>query len=133
MIGKVAYNRDMEKFVSKLPHRSRKIILGVVGGVVLGAGIVMIPYPGPGWAAVFIGLAILAQEFPWAQAILDKAKGKYDQWQAWLGHQPGWVKAIFWLLTAAVVVVTIWLLNGYGLLNAWFHLGWDWLNSPFVR
>ena len=123
----------MEKFVSKLPHRSRKVILGVVGGMVLGAGIVMIPYPGPGWAVVFVGLAILAQEFRWAQAILDKAKGKYDQWQAWLARQPGWVKAIFWLLTAAVVVVTIWLLNGYGLLNAWFYLGWDWLNSPFVR
>ena len=92
----------MEKLVSKLLHRSRKIVLGVVGGVVLGAGIVMIPYPGPGWAVVFIGLAILAQEFPWAQAILDKAKGKYDQWQAWLRRQPGWVKAIFWLLTAAV-------------------------------
>ena len=123
----------MEKFVSKLPHRSRKVILGVVGGVVLGAGILMIPYPGPGWAVVFVGLAILAQEFRWAQAILDKAKGKYDQWQAWLARQPGWVKAIFWLLTAAVVVVTIWLLNGYGLLIAWFHLGWGWLNSPFVR
>ena len=123
----------MEKFVSKLPHRSRKVIVGVVGGMVLGAGILMIPYPGPGWAVVFVGLAILAQEFRWAQAILDKAKGKYDQWQAWLARQPGWVKAIFWLLTAAVVVVTIWLLNGYGLLNAWFYLGWDWLNSPFVR
>lgn len=123
----------MEKFVSKLPHRSRKIILGVVGGVVLALGIVMIPYPGPGWVVVFIGLAILAQEFPWAQRVLDVAKGKYDQWQAWLGRQPAWVKAIFWLMTATIVVVTIWLLNGYGLLNVWFHLGLDWLNSPFVR
>ncbi len=123
----------MEKFVSKLPHRSRKIILGVVGGVVLALGIVMIPYPGPGWVVVFIGLAILAQEFPWAQRVLDIAKGKYDQWQAWLSRQPAWVKSIFWLMTATIVIVTIWLLNGYGLLNAWFHLGLDWLNSPFVR
>lgn len=123
----------MEKFVSKLPHRSRKIILGIVGGIVLLAGVVMIPYPGPGWVAVFVGLAILAQEFPWAQRVLDVAKGKYDQWQAWLGRQPAWVKAIFWLMTAVIVVVTIWLLNGYGLLNVWFHLGLDWLNSPFVR
>lgn len=116
-----------------LPHRSRKIILGVVGGIVLLAGVVMIFYPGPGWVVVFIGLAILAQEFPWAQRVLDVAKGKYDQWQAWLGRQPAWVKAIFWLMTATIVVVTIWLLNGYGLLNVWFHLGLDWLNSPFVR
>ena len=123
----------MEKLVSKLPHRSRKIVLGVVGGVVLIAGILMIPYPGPGWVVVFVGLAILAQEFPWAQRLLDLAKGKYDQWQAWLGCQPVWVKALFWLMTAMIVVVTIWLLNGYGLLNAWFHLGLDWLNSPIVR
>lgn len=119
--------------MSKLPHRSRKIILGVVGGVVLALGIVMIPYPGPGWVVVFIGLAILAQEFPWAQRVLDIAKSKYDQWQAWLSRQPAWVKSIFWLMTATIVIVTIWLLNGYGLLNAWFHLGLDWLNSPFVR
>lgn len=122
----------MNKLLGRLPHRTRKIILGVVGGIVLLCGIVMIPYPGPGWVVVFIGLAILAQEFPWAQRVLDIAKGKYDQWQAWLRRQPAWVKSIFWLMTATIVIVTIWLLNGYGLLNAWFHLGLDWLNSPFV-
>lgn len=123
----------MKHIVNNLPTSTRRILIGVVGGVVLIAGIFMIPYPGPGWLVVFMGLAILAQEFPWAQRTLDYAKGKYDNWQQWLGRQPMWVKAVFWCLTAAVVIVTIWLLNGYGLINGWLHLGQDWLRSPFFR
>jgi uncharacterized protein (TIGR02611 family) len=37
-----------------------RIVVGVVGLIVLGVGILAIPYPGPGWAIVFIGLGILA-------------------------------------------------------------------------
>jgi len=123
----------MEKLVNKLPPKTRRLVIGIVGGVVLTVGVIMIPYPGPGWAAVFVGLAILAREFPWAQRLLDKAKGKYDKWQAWLKAQPRWVKTVFWALTALLVVFTIWLLNGYVLLNSWFRLNLDWLNSPFIR
>ena len=42
----------------------------MVGLLVLGVGILAIPYPGPGWAIVFIGLAILATEFEWARKLL---------------------------------------------------------------
>jgi uncharacterized protein (TIGR02611 family) len=50
--------------------------LGVltVGLTVLLAGIVMLVLPGPGWAAIFIGIAILATEFAWAQYVLRWAK-----------------------------------------------------------
>ena len=44
-----------------------RIVVGVVGLVVLAVGILAIPYPGPGWAIVFVGLAILATEFDWAR------------------------------------------------------------------
>ncbi len=47
-----------------------RIVVGVIGLVVLVAGILAIPYPGPGWAIVFIGLAILATEFEWAHRLL---------------------------------------------------------------
>jgi hypothetical protein len=57
----------VEKLLNNLPPRIRRHIVGIVGGVVLAAGIVMIPYPGPGWLVVFMGLAILSREFPWAQ------------------------------------------------------------------
>src|SRR5690606_16448541 len=40
--------------------------VGVVGLVVVVIGIIAIPYPGPGWAIFFLGLALLATEFAWA-------------------------------------------------------------------
>ena len=50
--------------------------LGVftVGASVLVAGLIMMVTPGPGWAAIFVGLAILATEFAWAQRVLTSAK-----------------------------------------------------------
>ncbi len=50
--------------------------LGVltVGLTVLLAGIAMLILPGPGWAAIFVGVAILATEFAWAQYVLRWAK-----------------------------------------------------------
>lgn len=110
----------------------KRLAVGIGGGVVLVVGIIAIPYPGPGWLIVFAGLGILSTEFAWAQRILDFAKGKYDAWQDWLKGQKAWVKAIFWGLTCLIVITTIWLLNGYGLINQWLDLNQDWLKSPFV-
>ena len=119
--------------MNRIPRKTRKVLIGFAGWIVLLAGIVMIPYPGPGWVVVFIGLSILAKEFQWAQESHDYVHDKYDRWQRWLARQPGYIKAIFWILTAATVVGTIWLLNGYGIMNAWLHLGWNWVESPFVK
>lgn len=113
-----------------MKKQAKKTFIGLIGGIVLAAGIIMIPYPGPGWATVFVGLAILSTEFEWAKRVLQYARGKYDAWEAWLKRQNRYVKAFFWLLTAAVVVITIWLLNGYGLINGWLNLGYDWAGSP---
>lgn len=119
--------------MNSLAKNARKILIGILGGLVLLIGLVLIPYPGPGWLIVFFGLAILATEFMWAQGILDRLRQKYDDWQAWIARQPIGIKVLFWLATAAVVVTTIWLFNGYGLLNEWINLGQDWLVSPFVQ
>lgn len=113
-----------------MKKQAKKIFIGIVGGIVLLAGIIMIPYPGPGWLVVFAGLGILSTEFEWAQRLLHYARGKYDAWAEWVKHQNAGVKAAIWLATAAIVVVTIWLLNGYGLINGWLGLGWDWVRSP---
>ena len=113
-----------------MKKQAKKTFIGIVGGIVLVAGIIMIPYPGPGWLTVFAGLAILSTEFEWAQRLLHFARGKYDAWEAWVKRQDAWVRAVFWLLTALVVVVTIWLLNGYGIINSLLGLGWDWVKSP---
>ena len=54
---------------------------------VLALGILAIPYPGPGWAIVFIGLGILATEFVWARRLLKFAKHRYDKVMAWFRGQ----------------------------------------------
>jgi uncharacterized protein (TIGR02611 family) len=46
---------------------------------VLVAGLVMMVTPGPGWVAIFVGLAILATEFAWAQSALHKAKAAAEK------------------------------------------------------
>ncbi len=82
---------------------------------------------------VFIGLSILATEFDWAHDAHTYAHSKYDAWEHWIGRQPLYIRALFWLLTFFTVCITVWLVNGYGLMNSWLHLGWNWLDSPFVR
>ncbi len=114
----------------KKQRHVQKFAVGLAGGVVLLVGIIAIPYPGPGWLIVFAGLAILSREFPWARDALQFGRRKYDQWNAWVARQHWSVKTLTFILTAIVVVLTIWLLNGYGLLNSWFNLDQDWLQSP---
>jgi len=119
--------------VKKDSTRTRKVLIGFVGWAVLLLGLVMIPYPGPGWVVVFVGLSILAQEFRWAKDLHMFARGKYDRWQGWTSAQPAYIRVLFWCLTAVTVIVTVWLVNGYGLINNWLNLNLDWLSSPFVR
>jgi hypothetical protein len=59
----------------------RKIAVGVAGGVVTTAGIVMLVTPGPGILAILGGLGILGSEFPAARRTLDlvrRRSGKED-------------------------------------------------------
>lgn len=96
------------------------------------AGIIAIPYPGPGWLIVFAGLAILASEFTWAKRVLHYARGKYDAWTDWLGRQTLVVKLAVLALTGLIVLATLYLLNALYLVAGWVGLDeWDWLQSPF--
>lgn len=45
-----------------------------VGWLIVLAGIAMLVLPGPGWAAIFVGFAILATEFVWARRALRRAR-----------------------------------------------------------
>ncbi|HEY1085559.1 MAG TPA: TIGR02611 family protein [Candidatus Saccharimonadales bacterium] len=119
--------------VDRLPSKWRKIVVGVSGGSVLVVGIIAIPYPGPGWLIVFAGLAILAKEFPWAARALKFGRDKYDDWNKWIKRQNWFIKSLTFIGTTIVVVLTLWLVNAYGLINGWFNLGIEWLNSPILR
>lgn len=114
-------------------RNAQRVLIGFVGWAVLLLGLVMIPYPGPGWLVVFIGLSILAREFTWARRLHLYGRARYDTWQTWMQQQPILIRVLFWALTAATVIITIWLLNGYGLINDWLDLGQDWVRSPFVE
>lgn len=107
-----------------------RIVVGVVGLAVLGVGIVAIPYPGPGWAIVFIGLAILATEFTWARHALKWTRERYDRVMDWFKRQGLWVQVLGALFTAAVVVGTLWLLGAVSWSAGLFGIDWPWLKSP---
>jgi len=109
-----------------------RITVGVAGAVVLVAGIVLIPYPGPGWLIVIAGLAVLASEFEWAHRALQSVRHYYDTWSEWLGRQPRLVQGAFVLLTATVVLFTLWLLGTVGLLAGWAGYDAGWVRSPIL-
>ncbi|MCV7358086.1 TIGR02611 family protein [Mycolicibacterium fluoranthenivorans] len=107
-----------------------RVVVAVVGTVVLAVGIVAIPYPGPGWAIVFLGLAILATEFRAAQVALHWAKLRYEAVMAWFARQHIAVKALSAAFTGLVVVASLW---GLGALYwAGGLIGFEpaWLQSP---
>lgn len=121
---------------NKEPSKSSNLkrwLIAIAGGSVLLVGIIAIPYPGPGWLIVFAGLAILAQEFTWAHRFLIYSRLQYTRWNEWVRGQNIFIKSLTFIFTSTIVVVTIWILNGYGILNNVLNLNLDWLNSPFVQ
>lgn len=107
-----------------------RIVVGVIGTIVLIVGIIAIPYPGPGWAIVFLGLGILATEFNWARRALAYARVRYDRVMAWFKRQGLWVQLLGAAFTCAVVVGTLWLLGALGWGAALIGLDHEWLKSP---
>jgi uncharacterized protein (TIGR02611 family) len=107
-----------------------RIAIAVIGLTVLGVGIVAIPYPGPGWAIVFLGLAILATEFDWARTLLAYTRERYDKVMAWFKARGLWVQVLGATFTAAVVLATLWLLGALGWAAALVGVEEKWLKSP---
>ena len=71
----------------KTPRTVRRTLVFIIGVLVVVAGLLMLALPGPGWATIFLGLAILATEFDRAEKIraavvrrfkdaIDKARSK---------------------------------------------------------
>ena len=107
-----------------------RVVVGVVGLTVLLVGIVAIPYPGPGLAIVFLGLAILATEFYWAHRTLSFTRSRYDSAMGWFRSQGRVVQALGAVFTAAVVVATLWLVGAVGWSAGLLGLDHPALDSP---
>lgn len=59
----------------------KKVIVSVVGGLLVVAGLIMMPLPGPGIVLVVAGIGVLAAEYAWARRALKKTKDKAEEAQ----------------------------------------------------
>ena len=109
--------RDHQGRVSRLLDRIRstrtgrlalRIGVGTLGTLVVALGIVLIPFPGPGWAIVILGLAIWAIEFTWAQNLLEFTKRHVQSWTHWVGRQSIPVRALVGVAGLIFVGFIVW-------------------------
>src|SRR5262245_44049880 len=85
-----------------------KITVGLLGALVVTLGIILIPFPGPGWLIVLFGLAVWAIEFVWAARLLSFTKGKLEGWWHWLGRQHWTVRAVAGAVGLGFVLAVTW-------------------------
>ena len=85
-----------------------KIGVGVLGGLVVALGIVLIPFPGPGWAIVILGLAIWAVEFAWARNLLEFTKRHVQSWTHWIARQSWPIRLLVGLVGFVFVSAVVW-------------------------
>jgi len=60
-------------------RNARRVIVGLVGGVVLLVGIALLVLPGPAFVVIPIGLGILSLEFAWPRVWLHKVRRSISQ------------------------------------------------------
>jgi uncharacterized protein (TIGR02611 family) len=54
-----------------VPTPIRKPLILILGSATVLTGLALLVLPGPGWAAIFLGFAILATEFTLAEKVRD--------------------------------------------------------------
>jgi len=96
-------------------ERSRlyRILFGIAGAIVTLAGVAMLLLPGPAFVVIPIGLAMLALEFAWAEAMLDHALEQAEAAQRKASEASGaekffGVAAAVLALAAFVAAAIIW-------------------------
>lgn len=67
------------RFWKRIPKKIRQTLVLIAGSTVILTGLVMLVFPGPGWAAIFIGFAILATEFAFAERARDWMIGQLER------------------------------------------------------
>lgn len=60
--------------LDRLSPAMRRVVVGVLGGVILLAGLAMVVLPGPAIVFIPLGLALLATEFSWARRWFVRAR-----------------------------------------------------------
>src|SRR5262249_40246857 len=65
-------------------HHIWRIGIAAVGLAVVITGIVLLIVPGPGWLVIFLGFAIWATEFPWANAVAKFVRRQITRCTSWI-------------------------------------------------
>ncbi len=89
-------------------HRVYRGVVAVVGAVVVVLGLIAVPAPGPGWLIVFVGVAVWASEFEFAQRLLRWGRARLEAWNGWLRARPWWVGGLVGLGAAMSVALVLW-------------------------
>jgi uncharacterized protein (TIGR02611 family) len=84
-----------------------KIAITVLGAVIIGVGIVLLPLPGPGWLIIFTGLAVWSVEFHWARRLNRFVRHQVGRWTSWYASQ-GWpTRIVVGILTGLIVLALV--------------------------
>jgi uncharacterized protein (TIGR02611 family) len=94
----------------------------VVGWSIVAVGVAMLVLPGPGWAAIFLGLAILATEFVWAHHLLGRVRA-WARAAASYAMDPRWkrLRRVILVATPALLVGAVW----------WYVASFEWTLDGF--
>jgi uncharacterized protein (TIGR02611 family) len=101
---------------SRMLNASYRVGVAALGAAVIAAGAAMLVLPGPGWAAIFVGLAILSTEFRWARRLTDRMRQVYQRAKKRaLGQRTRRRNQVFAVLAVAIAtVVTVWYIWSFG-------------------
>lgn len=89
--------------------RVYRSVVFLSGLVVVVAGLVMVPLPGPGWLVVILGLAIWASEFDRARRVLHFVRDKVRAWNSWVMAQAMWIRFLIGTAAMVFVAAVVWL------------------------
>lgn len=106
---RIARNRPLEQ--------AYRVFVLIVGLAILGAGVVMLVIPGPGWAAIILGLVVLATEFAWAERLLEPIQ-RFVRWLAARALDPKARRQNIALVVACAVLAGLaawWYIARYGM------------------
>lgn len=100
-----------------------------LGVLILLVGLSMLVLPGPGWAVIFLGLAVLATEYAWAHRLLvvtkDKAQGAASS--VWAPENRKRTIVLGMIALFLIAAVVSWYVYHYGWTLGgalgWFGLG----------
>lgn len=60
---------SLKRYWKSIPAPVRKPLVFIIGTAIVIIGLILLPLPGPGWVIIFLGFAILATEFAFAEKV----------------------------------------------------------------